>query len=206
MESDSTFSFLALGDSYTVGTGVRADERWPDELLRQLRRQHGTRSGPLEIIARNGWRTDNLAIALDRDSPGTSYDLVSLLIGVNDQYQGFDAAGYAERFTRLLDRSLGYAGSDTARVLVVSIPDYSYTPFGGGRRDISEAIDEFNAVARRITESRGVAFYNITEISREGFADPTLVSEDRRLHPSAKQYARWVEEVLLSGVARQLGV
>ncbi len=201
--ADTTFSFLALGDSYTIGTSVAPEERWPDQLVEQLRQRERIRVEPLEIVARNGWRTDNLANALAAAPPGMSFDLVSLLIGVNDQYQGFSLDGYRKRFETLLQQAITYAGGEAGHVFVVSIPDYAYTPFGGGNPRVSEDIDAFNAGAREIADRYVVPFYSITDISRRGLAEPTLVAGDK-LHPSGRQYQRWVEEVLLVGVARQL--
>lgn len=201
--ADTTLSYLALGDSYTIGTSVAADERWPNQLAEQLLQRERIRISPLEIIARNGWRTDNLSNALAAAPPGTTFDLVSLLIGVNDQYQGFAVEGYRERFEELLKDAIAYGGGDTARVFLVSIPDYAYTPFGGGNQRISKDIDAFNAAAREIANDYDVSFYSITDISRRGLVEPTLVAEDK-LHPSGLQYRRWVEEVLLAQVARQI--
>ncbi len=158
---------------------------------------------PLAIVARNGWRTDNLSNALTDDPPSGPYDLVSLLIGVNDQYQGFGISGYTERFEDLLQRSITLAGGDTAAVFVVSIPDYAFTPFGGGSEAVSREIDAFNQAAQTVTERYGIPFYHITPISRRGLAEPDLVASDG-LHPSARQYRLWVEEVLLGQVTAQL--
>ncbi|THH41268.1 SGNH/GDSL hydrolase family protein [Neolewinella litorea] len=199
-EPDTTISYLALGDSYTIGTSVPAEQRWPEQLARQLLERERIAVEPLEIVARNGWRTDNLANALAAADPGDDFDLVSLLIGVNDQFQGFAVDGYQRRFEQLLQAAIGYAGGDTSRVFVVTIPDYAYTPFGGGREFISREIDQFNAAARQVTTRYDIPFYNITPISRRGLQQPDLVAGDD-LHPSGKQYGLWVEEVLLKQVA-----
>ena len=201
--TDTTISYLALGDSYTIGTDVGEEDRWPVQLARLLAERERIGVEPLDFIARNGWRTDNLANGIAAAAPQRNYDLVSLLIGVNDQFQGFDPNGYGERFAGLLSTSLRLAGGDTSNVFVVSIPDYAFTPFGGGREDISRAIDRFNDTARKIAERNGVPFYSVTEISRRGLAEPVLVASDD-LHPSGVQYRRWVEEVLLTQVAAQL--
>ncbi|PPK84232.1 lysophospholipase L1-like esterase [Neolewinella xylanilytica] len=203
VESDTTLSFLALGDSYTIGTSVEAEQRWPDQLATALLEQESIRLLPLEIVARNGWRTDNLANALLADPPGNDWNMVSLLIGVNDLYQGFAVEGYETRFSALLESAIGFAGGDTASVFVLSIPDYAYTPFGGGNEAISKEIDRFNAAATRIAAEKGVMFYDITDISRKGLAEPLLVAEDN-LHPSGLQYGRWVESVLLDRVAERV--
>jgi len=201
--ADTTVSYLALGDSYTIGTAVGAADRWPAQLAQALAAEERIRVEPLEIVARNGWRTDNLANALAAGPPGNDFDLVSLLIGVNDQYQGFSVRGYTLRFEQLLRSSIAYAGGDTSNVFIVSIPDYAYTPFGGGSQEISDDIARFNAAAAEVAGRYGVTIFDITEISRGGLDDPELLSSDR-LHPSGKQYKRWVDEVLLSGVTALL--
>ncbi|CAH1000175.1 hypothetical protein LEM8419_01322 [Neolewinella maritima] len=200
---DTTISFLALGDSYTIGTSVSESERWPVQLAQLLRSREGIEVDPLTTIARNGWRTDNLSIALDADPPEQTYDLVSLLIGVNDQYQGFSQSGYAARFERLLQRAIGYAGEDSSKVFVVSIPDYAFTPLGGGSEEISQEIGSFNQAARTVADRYGVPVYDITPISQRGLAEPQLVASDG-LHPSGEQYRLWVEEVLLGQVTTQI--
>lgn len=199
-EADTTISYLALGDSYTIGTSVEEDERWPYQLSIALAERQGIAVAPLTYVARNGWRTDNLANALESDPPASDFDLVSLLIGVNDQYQGFNAEGYAGRFEGLLRRAIGFAGGDSSKVFVVSIPDYAYTPFGQGDERISRELDAFNATAERICQRYRIPFYNITPISRRAQDDPALVAGDG-LHPSGKQYGLWVDEVLLQPVA-----
>ena len=203
LPADTTLSYLALGDSYTIGTSVQPEVRWPAQLANALLAQEGVRLEPLEYVARNGWRTDNLQNALAADPPGEDWDLVSLLIGVNDQYQGFNATGYAGRFRTLLDDAITYAAGDTAHVFVVAIPDYAYTPFGGGNPEISRELDEFNAIARSICEEYGVPFLDIVAISRQGLDRPELVADDN-LHPSGRQYGRWVDEVIAPAVARQI--
>ena len=201
--ADTTISYLALGDSYTIGTSVGEQDRWPAQLSTLLLERERIEVEPLTYVARSGWRTDNLAIGIKGADLTPGYDLVSLLIGVNDQYQGFEPLGYGERFAALLSTAIDLAGGDTSNVFVVSIPDYAFTPFGGGRQDISRDIDRFNDTARTIAERNGIPFYNITELSRRGLAEPILVAGDE-LHPSGVQYRRWVEEVLLAEVAAQL--
>ncbi|WP_420460551.1 SGNH/GDSL hydrolase family protein [Neolewinella sp.] len=203
MAVDTTISYLALGDSYTIGTSVQETERWPRQLAQALQQRERIGVQPLEIVARNGWRTDNLSNALADDPPAGPYDLVSLLIGVNDQYQGFGVSGYTERFEDLLQQAIALAGGDTSAVFVVSIPDYAFTPFGGGSEAVSREIDAFNQAAQAVAEGYDVPFYNITPISRRGLAEPDLVASDK-LHPSARQYRLWVEEVLLGQVTAQL--
>ena len=201
--SEELLTYLALGDSYTIGTGVRAEVRWPTQLVNAIERDTDLRFGEVRYVAQNGWRTDDLRAGIERTTLRERYDLVSLLIGVNNQFQGRSVAAYEADFRELLDRAITFADGRPERVFVVSIPDYAFTPFGQGRAGISADIDRFNAAARAITEAAGVMFYNITPISREGLAMPQLVADDD-LHPSGEQYGRWVEEVLLEPVIAQL--
>ena len=207
-DSARTVTFLALGDSYTIGTSVTADQRWPAQLAQQLAAPPAEGEAAynviLDIVATNGWTTNELIAGLNnRQDLRAEYDLVSLLIGVNNQYRGQSAALYAPSFETLLNRAIARAGDDASKVFVVSIPDYAFTPFGAGNPQISQELDEFNAVARDIADRAGVPFLNITPISREGLDDPELVASDR-LHPSGKQYRRWVEEVIAAEARRIL--
>ena len=190
--SETKIKFLALGDSYTIGESVAENERWPVQLAEALRRKGVAIAAP-NIIATTGWRTDDLKRAVLAVNPAHDQGLVSLLIGVNNQYQGKSAISYAPEFEELLNMAIALAGNDRSKVFVVSIPDYGYTPFGKEKQaSISKAIDDFNAVNRSITEKYGVQYFYITEISRKGLDDPTLVAEDG-LHPSGKMYAEWVK-------------
>lgn len=188
-------TFLALGDSYTIGESVEEDFRWPN-ILRDSLVQMGIEMDPPEIIARTGWRTDELSAAAKSADLSTSYSLVSLLIGVNNQYQRKSPESYAPEFRELLKYAISKAENDTNRVIVLSIPDYGYTPFGSRNKEqISKEIDEYNRINREISNSLGVPYYDITEISREGLNDPSLVASDN-LHPSGLQYVRWVSKIL----------
>lgn len=178
--------FLALGDSYTIGQSVSTSERWPNQLVSELSSQ-GFNVAELRIIAQTGWRTDNLQSAISQLLPLTGYNLVSLLIGVNNQFQGGSIQTYTQQFDDLLQQAIWLAGNDPRHVFVLSIPDYAYTPFGGGNSAISAAIDEFNSVNRFITETYNVRYIDITPISRKGLEDPSLVAIDG-LHPSGKMY------------------
>jgi len=186
--------FLALGDSYTIGESVEENQRWPAQLAKKLS-SRDTVVTP-EIIATTGWRTDDLKRAILAYKPANDYGLVSLLIGVNNQYQGKSVESYGPEFEELLMMAISYAGGDKTKVFVVSIPDYGYTPFGQPKQqEITAAIDQFNAVNKLITEKLGVKYINITDISRKGFDDPTLVAEDG-LHPSEKMYSLWVDRIM----------
>ena len=191
MSSATRRSFLALGDSYTIGEGVDAKDRWPAQLVRQLRTQGISVSDPT-IVARTGWTTDELLAAIDPAHLAPPYDLVTLLIGVNDQYRGGSAADYRPRFRELLDRAVQLAGGNPRHVIVLSIPDWSVTPFAAGRdrAAIGRAIEAFNAVNREEANGRGARRVDITESSRAADRDPCLVAGDG-LHPSAEMYEQW---------------
>ena len=187
--------YLALGDSYTIGESVAQSQRYPVLLTADLRAAGLNVENPL-IIARTGWTTANLQAGIeDADIEGRTYDLVSLLIGVNNQFQGRSLEEYKTEFAELLQQAVDFAGGDKDRVFVVSIPDYAFTPFGQSASNtstISAEIDIFNAAAADITAENAIDFYNITPISRMGNDDPELVADDG-LHPSGKQYQLWVD-------------
>jgi lysophospholipase L1-like esterase len=188
------FKYLALGDSYTIGESVEVDQRWPNQLAQQLKIPNP------KIIATTGWRTDELKAAIDAANLKNQYDLVSLLIGVNNQYQGKSSAHYEIEFAELLKTAIQLAKGKSKNVFVVSIPDYGYTPFGKPKQEtITPQIDEFNKINKRITAKYKIAYFNITDISRKGLEDPTLVANDG-LHPSGKMYTLWVE-VISKGLA-----
>lgn len=184
---------LALGDSYTIGEGVAPGERWPVVLSERLAAR-GVRVVAPEIIARTGWTTDELWRGIDARRPRGRYGLVTLLIGVNDQYRGRPVASYRAPFSDLLNRAIGFAGGRADRVVVLSIPDWGVTPFAAGRdRDtIARQIDAYNAVNRAEASRAGVAWVDVTELGRKASGDRTMVVGDG-LHPSAAMYARWVE-------------
>ncbi len=186
---------LALGDSYTIGEGVMDAARWPVQLAAWLRRE-GRALDPPSILAATGWTTDELAAAMTRASLAPPYDLVSLLIGVNDQYRGRDAESFRAGFAALLDRAIALAGGRAQRTLVVSIPDWGVTRFGrqSGRdvAKIAAEIDAFNAIAAAEALRRGCRFVDVTAISR---AQPDATVADG-LHPDAGQYAAWVAAIL----------
>ncbi|MBS1556752.1 MAG: SGNH/GDSL hydrolase family protein [Bacteroidetes bacterium] len=187
--------YLALGDSYTIGESVSEAERWPNQLRDSLNKK-GYAIGKPTIIATTGWRTDNLKNAMNIAQLKPEYDLVSLLIGVNNQYQGKSSDQYAIEFEDLLKTAIHLAKGRKENVFVVSIPDYGFTPFGKPKKEaITKAIDLFNEINARITYKYKVQYFNITEISRDGLTDPSLVAGDG-LHPSGKMYAQWVELIV----------
>lgn len=187
--------YLALGDSYTIGESVAEAERWPNQLAEALNKK-GIEVAKPTIIATTGWRTDNLKNAMTIAKLKNEYDLVSLLIGVNNQYQGKSSEQYAIEFEDLLATAIQLAKGKKENVFVVSIPDYGYTPFGQPKQEkISKELDQFNAINKTITEKHGITYFNITDISREGLKDKELVASDG-LHPSGKMYSRWVELIV----------
>jgi lysophospholipase L1-like esterase len=193
----STIKFLALGDSYTIGESVKEDERWPEQLATALRKQN-YKVGKPHIIATTGWRTDQLKKAIEDAALKPEYNLVSLLIGVNNQYQGKPATDYAAAFEGLLAMAIQLAGGKKENVFVVSIPDYGFTPFGKPKQEqISKALDEFNAINKKIAKAKRVQYFNITDISRRGLVQPELVADDK-LHPSGAMYRLWVERIVQS--------
>lgn len=187
---------LSLGDSYTIGEGVDPAERWGVQLAAMLRAE-GVPISSSEIIAKTGWTTDELSAAIDERNPSGPYDLVTLLIGVNNQYRGRDLDNYRSEFRTLLDRSIEFAGARPHRVLVVSIPDWGVTPFAAGRdrEKIAREIDAFNEAARQIVVERGANWIDITPGSRRASSDPSLITGDA-LHPSGKMYAEWARAAL----------
>jgi lysophospholipase L1-like esterase len=191
-------SYLALGDSYTIGEGVEACGRWPMQLARGLR-EAGIAIADPRIIATTGWTTDELSAAMDAAGPLGEWDVVSLLIGVNNQYRGRDVDDYLGEFTRLLQRAIALANRRADRVLVLSIPDWGVTPFartsGRDLQQIADELDAYNAAAREVCAAHGVAFVDITGISRDGGNAQTMLAEDG-LHPSALMYAAWTRLAL----------
>jgi lysophospholipase L1-like esterase len=191
-----TVTFLALGDSYTIGESVSSGLRWPVQLASALNRRGTPIKDPV-IVARTGWTTDELARGIkERDLRGP-FDLVSLLIGVNNQYRGRPVEEYRTEFAELLSQAIAFAGGNPGKVLVLSIPDWGVTPFAEGRdrARIASEIDVFNGINREESERFGVRYLDVTGISREAAANPDLVAEDG-LHPSGAMYARWAEAAL----------
>jgi lysophospholipase L1-like esterase len=181
--------YLALGDSYTIGESVAPADRFPHQLARELN------LGDPQIIAKTGWTTDELNAAIDSAHPRGPYDLVTLLIGVNNQYRGRDAEQYRGEFAALLQRAIAFAGGEATKVVVVSIPDWGVTPFAEGRDrgKVGHEIDTYNGINREETARAGARYVDITAVSRR--ADPALVAGDG-LHPSPAQYTEWVKLIL----------
>jgi lysophospholipase L1-like esterase len=188
--------FLALGDSYTIGESVSPAERWPVQLAALLRREGVTLDEP-QIIATTGWTTDELSAGMDRAAPRGPFELVSLLIGVNNQYRGRDVHEYQAQFEALLARALALADGQARQVLILSIPDWGVTPSARGRdrAAIGRAIDQFNAVNRAAAQRAGTPYVDVTPVSRQAALDPALIAADG-LHPSGKMYTEWARLAL----------
>ncbi|MFV1885373.1 MAG: SGNH/GDSL hydrolase family protein [Balneola sp.] len=188
--------YLALGDSYTIGESVPESMRWPVQLTDSLSGS-GIELADLKIIAKTGWTTAELQEGISRTEVSPPYDLVSLLIGVNNQYRGYDIGIYRTEFRELLEQSIQFAGGDSSKVFVVSIPNYGVTPFGQSRGEnrIRTELLEYDAIAKQIASEYGIPFINITPISEDAKKDMSLIAEDE-LHPSGKMYSLWVHEML----------
>jgi len=187
------YKYLALGDSYTIGESVATDERWPHILQGRLVGD-GIKVEMPKIIATTGWITDELQAAIDQEKPAKNYDLVSLLIGVNNQFRGYPVARYKKEFESLLQQAIAFAKGKSERTFVLSIPDYGVTPFAASKdpATIGKELDQYNAIAQAICDQYQVAFVDITPDSRRAAIEPSLVAEDG-LHPSGKMYKKWVD-------------
>jgi len=188
-------SFLALGDSYTIGESVPIYESFPYQSV-QLLRNKGMSVHAAEIIAKTGWTTDELMTGIEKTTFAQPYDIVTLLIGVNNQYRGKDPAVYQQEFEKLLHKAIVFAGGNKQQVFVLSIPDWGATPFAANRDrvKIGTEIDLFNAINKKITDGLGIAYISITEGSREATSNALLVARDG-LHPSGIEYGRWAKKL-----------
>jgi len=187
-------SYLALGDSYTIGEGVAIKDAWPYQLADKLT-EEGISVLPPKIIARTGWRTDNLAAAIEAENLTQKYDLVSVLIGVNNQFQGKSIEVYKKDLRGLINTAITQCTKGKSGVFVLSIPDYGSTPFGKLEREaIGIEIDDWNRACKSVCDEFEVPFYDITVISKKATTDASLTTKDN-LHPSGKMYALWVEEI-----------
>lgn len=189
-------TYLALGDSYTIGESVAESERYPVQLAKLLAKEGIAVADP-QIIARTGWTTDELDAAIDKAAPKGPFDLVTLLIGVNNQFRGRSEDEYKKQFDALLKRAIGFAGGDAGHVIVFSIPDWGVTPFAKrfDSAKVAREIDRFNAIAKEATEKAGCKYVDVTPISRKAPSDPSLIAHDG-LHPSGSMYAEWSKAAL----------
>ena len=194
-QHDIPKTYLALGDSYTIGESLPIYESYPYQTV-QLLRGKGVQITAPEIIAKTGWTTDELAVAIDQTRLIEQYDYVSLLIGVNNQYRGRKSDEYAMQFEELLKRAISFSANGTSHVFVISMPDWGATPFAEGRdtKKIAEEINAFNDINKSISEKYGVAYIEITEGSRDAKKNPTLVARDK-LHPSGTEYNKWANKL-----------
>jgi lysophospholipase L1-like esterase len=189
--------YLALGDSYTIGASVEPKERFPEQLTARLNAVHQDSvfiKSP-DIIAKSGWTSSNLLDAAEQaEALNRPYDLVTLLVGVNNQYQRLPFVTFERDLEDLLHFAIEAAAGDTSRLVLVSVPDYAYTPFGqnfGEPAQISSEIEKYNGYLELQAEVYGIPFINVTPMSREGLQNPDLLAGDG-LHPSAKMYTGWV--------------
>lgn len=198
-----SYTYLALGDSYTIGESVPVAENFPYQTVQLLRRS-GYDFHAAEIIAQTGWTTDELQVGINSSLFRKQYDMVSLLIGVNNQYRGRSVEAYAGEFGSLLEQAIAFAGNQPSHVFVLSIPDWGVTPFAEDRdrQQIAKEIDAYNAANRSIAENHLVHYIDITPGSRKALQDRTLLAPDN-LHPSGKEYSIWAEQ-LAAAIEQQL--
>lgn len=193
--SNSIKTFLALGDSYTIGQSVADSLRWPNQLVKTLNKEETKLEAP-KIIAQTGWTTDELLTAINAANIKVKYDYVSLLIGVNNQYRGRSVENFEPEFIKLINRAIAMTNNGATRVFVLSIPDWGAMPFAKGqdRSRITTEINAYNNSIKRICGQRNIDFFDITPISREALKNPSYVAVDG-LHPSGEMYAEWVKTV-----------
>ncbi|TDP03928.1 SGNH/GDSL hydrolase family protein [Flavobacterium sp. 245] len=196
----TAINYLALGDSYTIGQSVCETCRYPEQLKTKLKTIYPETVFSLKVIARTGWATGDLISAINSQNPDSNYDLVTLLIGVNNQYQHQDFSVYEKEFPQLLNKAIALAKGDSKNVIVLSIPDYSYTPFAANysesnRMKISNEINQYNTFAESFCITKKVTFISITDITKQGLNNPSLVASDG-LHPSENAYRMFVERML----------
>ena len=193
---ENSSHYLALGDSYTIGESVCETCNYPNQLADSLN-QTLKKKVKVDIIAKTGWTTKDLINAIDIENPSVNYDFVTLLIGVNNQYQGQDFSIYVKEFPQLLQKAIAFAEGKKQNIMVISIPDYAYTPFGkqsGKSEKITKELNQYNAYAKKISEENNIEFINITDITRNGLKDPGLIAQDG-LHPSKKAYKMFVDRI-----------
>lgn len=189
------YSYLALGDSYTIAEGVSLNKSFPYQVVQLLRKKEFNFNAP-EIIAKTGWTTDELLDAINASTLLSKYDFVSLLIGVNNQYRGRDAIEYKEQFEEILKKAIELANGKKEHVVIISIPDYSVTPYAASMdvEKIFKEIEVLNAINKALSIQYKVQYVDITMSSRTAKSDSSLLAEDG-LHPSEKQYAKWAEKI-----------
>lgn len=194
--NQKSYKILALGDSYTIGESVCNTCRFPEQLKDSLNTMYKPQNSiKLKVIATTGWTTTNLINGISEQNLDNNFDLVTLLIGVNNQYQNLNFSIYEKEFPELVKTAIKHGKGNKANLIVISIPDYAYTPFGKGNKAISEAIDKYNAFAEQYCILNNITFINITDITRKGLNNTELVASDK-LHPSTKAYTQFVKRLL----------
>ncbi len=195
MKTQSMYTYLALGDSYTIGEKVATEDNFPNQTVANLRRS-GLEIADPDIIATTGWTTDELAAAIKDRNITDTFSIVTLLIGVNNQYRGRDTENFKEEYTDLLEQAIKFAGGNPDRVFVLSIPDWGVTPFAEGKdRDaIAKEIDAYNKVKRSVTSAHKCSYLEITESTRIHGTQPEYLVDDK-LHYSAKEYTVWAKHL-----------
>ncbi|WP_395064324.1 SGNH/GDSL hydrolase family protein [Flavobacterium sp.] len=189
-------NYLALGDSYTIGQSVCETCKFPIQLQDSLKKNLPSNAiFTTKIIATTGWTTTNLKTAIANENTSNNYDMVTLLIGVNNQYQNKPFSLYEQEFPELVSIAISKAKGIKEHVVVVSIPDYAFTPFGNSSQNISNGILQYNTFAKNYCQQNNVVFVNITDITQQGIANPSLVASDG-LHPSTIAYSKFVERIL----------
>ena len=191
---ESPYSFIALGDSYTIGEGVNEDERWPNQFV-DVAYESGVDFDQPMIIAETGWKTYDLLNAIDQTNFTKKYDYISLLIGVNNQFNSRPIDEFEEDLNKLMDEMKRIKKNDGS-IIIISIPDWGYSPFGesSDMSDISEQINLFNSSLRKFATTNGLKYVDVTEISRRGINEPDLITNDN-LHPSGIMYLEWAKKI-----------
>jgi lysophospholipase L1-like esterase len=191
---ESPYSFIALGDSYTIGEGVNQNERWPNQFV-DVAYENGVDFDQPIIIAETGWKTYDLLNAINQTNFTKKYDYISLLIGVNNQFNSRPIDEFEEDLNKLMDEMKRIKKNDGS-IIIISIPDWGYTPFGesSDMSDISEQINLFNSSLRKFATTNGLKYVDVTEISRRGINEPDLITNDN-LHPSGIMYLEWAKKI-----------
>jgi lysophospholipase L1-like esterase len=193
--NNKQINYLALGDSYTIGQSVCTSCRFPEQLKSRIQTAYPNNPFLLQVTAKTGWTTTNLLSEINLVNPSTNFDLVTLLIGVNNQYQNKPFSVYEQEFPILVQKAIQLAKGDKTNVIVVSIPDYAYTPFGQGAANITTQLNVYNTFAQNYCTQNQIEFVYITDITQQGLVNPALVAADG-LHPSELAYAQFVDRIL----------
>lgn len=197
IEKNKSYKILSLGDSYTIGESVCNTCSFPEQLKDSLKNKFEIETSfTLKIIAKTGWNTSDLIDNIDIENPKNNYALVTLLIGVNNQYQGKPFSLYETEFPELINTAIAKAGNNKNNVIIISIPDYAFTPFGSGDSNITNEINQYNTFAKNYCESNSLTYVNITDITRKGLENPALVASDG-LHPSELAYSKFIERFIM---------